>query len=91
MEDLLIIPRRPHLTAWSKSASLKTIRGLFPPISSVLGKLETNAYQGYGQPYTFLTDVLEASITRAPVAVDPVNAILSMPGCRTIAAPALFP
>jgi hypothetical protein len=64
-------PATRPLAAASRSASAKTICGDFPPSSRVTR-------------FRFAT---AACATLAPVAVDPVNAILSTPGCAASASP----
>ena len=63
------------LTAESRSASAKTMFGLFPPSSRV----------------TRLNVPAAFRMMIRPTSVDPVNAILSTPGCLTRASPAVSP
>ena len=65
------MPAMTPLTALSRSASAKTMFGDLPPSSS-----DTRAIR-----------VAAAWAIGLPVAVEPVNAILSTPGCPTSAAP----
>ncbi len=65
------IPSTRPSTAESRSASSKTMNGLLPPSSS---------------DSFFDVPAVALRIIR-PTSVEPVNAILSMPGCSTIAAP----
>lgn len=69
------IPMCAHFTACSKSASSKTSKGLFPPVSSVM----------------FFILIEAIFMISFPVLVLPVNATLSIPRCVAIAAPASRP
>lgn len=66
-----MIPKWHHLTAWSSSASAKTIEGLLPPHSSVM----------------FFRLFAASFIMARPVLVLPVKATLSISICPAIAFP----
>ena len=74
MQVCPVAAKTPAITPFataSRSASAKTTWGLLPPSSSV----------------TRLTLPTAACATLTPVAVEPVNATLSMPGCAASASP----
>jgi hypothetical protein len=70
-----MIPICDHFTAWSRSQSSKTSRGLFPPVSKVM----------------FFKLPAAARMMARPVMVLPVNAILSTFGCSERREPASLP
>ena len=70
--DAIQTPIIAAAEAASRSASGKMMNGLFPPSSSCTG----------------LTPLAAAAWIAAPVCREPVNEIMSTPGCSTSAAPA---